>query len=58
MYYKVCPLCGPSFGSFKQLQSSVRRIGFWTNEYPNLFVTIDIGQMNIQIYSARNNGRE
>ena len=24
---------------------------FWTNEYPNIFGTIDIGQMNIQIYS-------
>ena len=38
---------------------SVRRISiFWTNEYPNIFVTIDIGQMNIQIYSPWNNGRE
>ena len=25
---------------------------FWTNEYPNIFITIDIGRMNIQIYSA------
>ena len=25
---------------------------YWTNEYPNIFVTIDIGRMNIQIYSA------
>ena len=23
---------------------------FWTNEYKNIFVTIDIGRMNIRIY--------
>ena len=26
---------------------------FWTNEYPNIFVTIDIRRMNNQIYFGR-----
>ena len=25
---------------------------FWTNKYPNIFVTIDIGRINIPIYLA------
>ena len=25
---------------------------FWTNEYPNIFVTVDIGRMNIRIFST------
>ena len=33
--------------------TSVGRISFFgTNEYSNIFITIDIGQMNIRIYSA------
>ena len=35
------------------LSISVGQISiFWTNEFPNIFVTIDIGRMNIQIYLA------
>ena len=34
---------------------SVGRIScFWTNEYPNILVTIDIARMNIPMYSDKN----
>ena len=46
-------LGGPCLGGLWEHRSSVGRISFfWMNEYPNIFVTLDIARMNIRIYSA------
>ena len=31
---------------------------FWMNKYPNIFVTIDNGRVNLQIYSGGKNDRK
>ena len=41
------------FALKNMVETSVGQISiFWTNEYLNIFVTTDIGRMNIGIYSA------
>ena len=48
-----CCQLGPYLGTRVTIgQFGTNIIFFWTNAYPNIFVTTDIGRMNILIYSA------